>query len=154
MDSICKEGDTAPSPPLTSEAVAELALKILVDHKALEPVLIEVKEHCSFADYFIICSGASKRQVVALAEHLEEELGKVKTKPLGVEGLQDGLWVLLDYNTVIVHIFYQELRPFYDLEGLWVEAPRIAGGPSPLPPIPPVPEAVPNPEPESGSSHE
>ena len=154
MNSTCKEGDTAPSTPLSSEALAELALKVLADHQALEPVLLKVKEHCSFADYFIICAGASKRQVAALAEQLEEELAKVKAKPLGVEGLQDGLWVLLDYNTLIVHIFYQELRAFYDLDGLWAEAPRTAGASSPLPPIPPVQEAVPNPESESGSSHE
>ena len=83
-----------------------------MDHQALEPVLLEVKEHCSFADYFIICSGGSKRQVTALAQHLEEELAKVKIKPLGVEGMQEGLWVLMDYNTVVVHIFFQELREF------------------------------------------
>ncbi len=134
--------------------MAELALKTLADHKALEPVLLEVKEHCSFADYFIIGSGASKRQVVALAEHLQEELAKIKAKPLGVEGLQDGLWVLLDYNTVIIHIFYHELRAFYDLEGLWVEAPRTEGPPPLHPSLSPAPEALPNPDTESGSSHE
>lgn len=134
--------------------MAELILKTLADHQALEPVLLEVKEHCSFADYFIICSGASKRQVVALAEHLQEELARVKIKPLGVEGLQDGLWVLADYNTVIVHIFYQELRAFYDLESLWVAAPGTAGVASPPPPNPQLPEMPSNPESESGSSHD
>ena len=67
----------------------------MVDHKALEPVLLEVKNLCSFADYFILCSGGSKRQVSALAQQLEEELAKAEVKPLGVEGVkEEGLWVL------------------------------------------------------------
>lgn len=82
-------------------------------------MLLEVKEHCSFTDYFIICSGASKRQVQALSENLEEDLSKIGVKPLGVEGREGGLWVLMDYNTVVIHLFFQELRDFYDLEGLW-----------------------------------
>jgi ribosome-associated protein len=129
--------------------LAKLALEILADHKALAPVLLEVKEHCSFADYFIICSGASKRQVLALAQHLEEDLAKDRVKPLGVEGVQEGLWVLMDYNTVVVHIFYQELREFYDLEGLWADALRAeitsppqkatsSADPAPEPAPPPV----------------
>lgn len=128
-----------------------------MDHQALDPVLLEVKEHCSFADYFIICSGASKRQVSALAQHLEEELAKLKVKPLGVEGLQEGLWVLMDYNAVVVHIFYQELRGFYDLEGLWADAPKTLMTPPPpsaLSATAPAPAPVQNPESESGSGHE
>jgi ribosome-associated protein len=129
----------------------------LVDFQALDPVLLEVKEHCSFADYFIIGSGGSRRQVLALAEHLEEELAKAGIKPLGVEGVKEGLWVLLDYNTVVVHLFFQELREFYDLEGLWSEAPRT----SPAPPPATNSSAAPAQNPESGlesgsesSSHE
>jgi len=125
----------------------------LEDHQALEPVLLEVKEHCSFADYFIICSGGSKRQVTALAQNLEEELAKVKIKPLGMEGLQEGLWVLMDYNTVVVHIFFQELRGFYDLEGLWADALKTLS-PASMSSSDPVQDPVQNPELESGSSHE
>jgi ribosome-associated protein len=133
-----------------------LALKILADHQALEPVLLDVKEHCSFADFFIICSGASKRQVAALAEHLQEELAKVKVKPLGVEGLQEGLWVLMDYNTLVVHIFFQELRQFYDLEGLWADALQIDITPPPaaLPPAAGAPEPVQNSGESEPSGHE
>jgi ribosome-associated protein len=134
--------------------LTELALKILSDHKALEPIVLEVREHCSFADYFIICSGSSKRQVQALAQHLEEELGKVKIKPLGVEGKEEGLWVLMDYNILVVHIFYQELREFYDLEGLWAEAVK-SGSVPPLPAtaatVPTPPASNPGSQPESGS---
>ncbi|MFZ5450423.1 MAG: ribosome silencing factor [Thermodesulfobacteriota bacterium] len=92
--------------------------------KGLEPVALEVKGLCSFADYFLICSGSSRRHVLALAEHLEEALGRAGIKPLGVEGLQEGLWVLMDYNDLVIHLFSQPHREFYNLEGLWAEAPR------------------------------
>jgi ribosome-associated protein len=132
-------------------------LKILADHKALEPVLLEVKEHCSFADYFIICSGSSKRQVSALAEQLKEELSQAGVKPLGTEGMQDGLWVLMDYNTVVIHIFFHELRGFYDLEGLWADSPKTYAAPlypAAMSPIPVAQESAPNPESESGTGHD
>ncbi len=86
---------------------------------------MEVKGLCSFADYFLVCSGNSRRQVLALAQNLEEALSRAGVKPLGVEGLQEGLWVLMDYNDVLIHIFSQPLREFYNLEGLWADAPRI-----------------------------
>jgi len=119
-------------------------------------VLLEVKDHCSFADFFIICSGASKRQVLALAEHLQEELAKVKVKPLGVEGLQEGLWVLMDYNTLVVHLFFQELRQFYDLEGLWADALQTEITPPPvaMSPTASAPEPVQNPGEFESSGHE
>lgn len=116
-------------------------------------MLLEVKEHCSFADYFIICSGASKRQVSALAEQLKEELGHAGVKPLGAEGMQEGLWVLMDYNTLVIHIFFHELRGFYDLEGLWAESPRTSAAPSSpaaMSPISVEQESASNPESESG----
>ena len=93
--------------------------------KGLDPVVLEVKGMCSFADYFVVCSGNSLRHVSALAQHLEEALARAGVKPLGVEGLQEGLWVLMDYNDIVIHIFSQPLREFYNLEGLWSEAPRI-----------------------------
>ncbi len=90
----------------------------------MEPVLLEVTEFCSFADFFILCSGGSRRHVLALAQHLEETLAQAGVKPLGVEGLEEGQWVLMDYNTLLVHIFMQPLREFYNLEDLWSEAPK------------------------------
>ena len=124
-----------------------------MDLKALEPVLLDVKEHCSFADYFILCSGGSKRQVTALAQNVEEELAKIKVKPLGVEGKEAGLWVLMDYNTLVIHIFFQELREFYDLEGLWAGAPRTSMTPSTsaISATDPAQQPPSNPESESGS---
>jgi ribosome-associated protein len=101
-----------------------LALRTIADHKGIEPVLLKVTEFCSFADFFIICSGGSRRQVEALAQHLEEALARAGVKPLGVEGVEEGQWVLLDYNDLVIHIFLEPLREFYNLEDLWSEAPK------------------------------
>jgi ribosome-associated protein len=90
----------------------------------MEPMLLKVAEFCSFADFFLICSGGSRRHVLALAQHLEAALAQVGVKPLGVEGLEEGQWVLMDYNTLVVHIFMDPLREFYNLEDLWSEAPK------------------------------
>jgi ribosome-associated protein len=92
--------------------------------KAQDIVVLDVRAMSSFADFFVICSGSSHRQVAALAGYLEEDLKRHGVKPLGVEGSQEARWVLVDCNDVIVHIFYHPWREFYDLEGLWLEAPR------------------------------
>ena len=73
----------------------------------------------------MICHGRSNRQVIAVAEHIQQFLKKRKIKPLSVEGMREGHWVLLDYGHVIIHVFYESIRWFYDLEGLWVDAKRI-----------------------------
>jgi ribosome-associated protein len=101
-----------------------LAVRTIVAHKGMEPMLLSVTEFCSFADFFLICSGGSRRHVLALAQHLEEALAQVGVKPLGVEGLTEGQWVLMDYNALVVHIFMEPLRDFYNLEDLWSEAPK------------------------------
>jgi ribosome-associated protein len=102
----------------------ELAVRTIAAHKGIEPVVLEVTKVCSFADYFIVCSGNSRRHVLALAQHVEENLNRAGVKPFGIEGLQEGQWVLMDYNTMVIHIFLQELREFYNLEDLWSEAPK------------------------------
>jgi ribosome-associated protein len=93
--------------------------------KAAHVVALDVRGITSIADVFIICSGRSNRQVVAIAEHIERQLRKHKIKPLSVEGTAEGHWVLMDYGHVIVHIFFDSVRAFYDLEGLWSDARRI-----------------------------
>lgn len=77
------------------------------------------------ADYFVICSGESSRQVRALAEEIEKKLSKSKILPLNIEGLNNACWILMDYGDVIVHIFDAETRAYYELEKLWLDAPRI-----------------------------
>jgi len=76
-------------------------------------------------DYFIICSGQSSRHVQGIASFIEESLAKEGIYPLGIEGFTQGSWILMDYNEVIIHIFYKPIREFYDLEGLWSSAKRI-----------------------------
>ena len=103
----------------------DLYIKAILGRKAINVVVLDVAELTSFADIFIICSGRSNRQVSAIADFIKTELKKHKIKPLGVEGTKDGHWVLLDYGHVIIHVFYEPVREFYDLEGLWTDAKRI-----------------------------
>lgn len=86
---------------------------------------MNVKALSSFADYFVICSGTSDRQVKAIASWLQEDLKKADMVPLGMEGMQYGQWVLMDYGDIVVHIFFEPVRGFYDIERLWSEAPKM-----------------------------
>lgn len=100
-------------------------VRAVLDKKAENVVILGVHKLTSLADAFIICSGKSNRQVMAIAEHIKTSLKKQNIPALRVEGLQEGHWVLMDYGDVIIHIFYEPMRSFYDLEGLWSDAPRL-----------------------------
>ena len=100
-------------------------LSIIKERKALDPVMFDVGGMTSIADYFIITSGNSSRQVQAIARHLTRRMREEGYKSYGIEGEQEGHWVLIDYGDIVIHIFYQPVREFYDLEGLWIEAPRV-----------------------------
>jgi ribosome-associated protein len=110
-------------------------IKAVLGMKAFNVVILDVEGIASFADTFILCSGRSHRQVSAIAEFVQTELKRKGTKPLGVEGLREGHWVLMDYGDIIIHVFYEPVRMFYDLEGLWSDAKRIEidGGSPPEP---------------------
>jgi ribosome-associated protein len=110
---------TETDPPL------DLYIKAASEKKALNLVVLDVAELTSIADAFIICSGRSNRQVNAIADAIVAGLKKHKIKPLSVEGTEEGHWVLLDYGHVVIHVFYEPVREFFDLEGLWVDARRI-----------------------------
>ena len=109
----------------TTDPPLDLYIKAVLGKKAMKVVALDVAELTSYADVFIICSGRSNRQVSAIADHIQTDLRKHKIKPLSVEGTKDGHWVLLDYGHVIIHVFYEPVREFYDLEGLWIDAKRI-----------------------------
>jgi ribosome-associated protein len=96
--------------------------------KALDVVVLDVHGLASFADTFIVCSGRSHRQVSAIAESVQQNLKAKGIKPLGVEGLREGHWVLMDYGDVLIHVFYEPVRIFYDLEGLWSDAKTVKLG--------------------------
>jgi ribosome-associated protein len=99
--------------------------KAALEKKAFNVTILELKQASSVTDYFLICSGRSDRQVQAIAESILEKMGEKGVRPLGEEGMREGRWVLMDYDDVVIHIFYDQVRLHYDLEGLWIEAPRI-----------------------------
>lgn len=92
---------------------------------AEEIVIFHVSELTSLADFFVLCSAESEPQMRAIVDAVEEALNKKGARPYGVEGREAGLWILLDYNDVILHIFKKEAREFYNLDRLWGDAPRI-----------------------------
>ncbi|MET0642848.1 MAG: ribosome silencing factor [Candidatus Binatia bacterium] len=102
-----------------------LLTRFALEKKARDLVVLEVRELTSIADYFIICSGSSDRQVQSIAQGIEENLNEAGHSLLSVEGANRGHWVLMDFSDVIVHIFYEPVREFYDLDGLWGHAPRV-----------------------------
>ncbi|MGO9315477.1 MAG: ribosome silencing factor [Syntrophobacteraceae bacterium] len=111
---------------MSSKERAILCAREAIRFKALDLVLLDVSRFSSFADFFIICSGKSGRQVQGIADNLENDLKKQGLKPIGTEGKREGHWVLMDYGDIIIHVFYEPVRYFYDLESLWSEAPRVA----------------------------
>lgn len=103
-------------------AIAEAAL----DKKAVNVEIIDVLGKVDYADYLVVMSGRSDRQVAALARGIEEDVeAKTKTKCLGVEGASQGRWVLMDFGDVVVHIFHEDVRGYYDIESLWMDAARV-----------------------------
>ncbi len=107
------------------EPSLDIFVKAVVGKKVLNPVLLDVKDLTSVADAFLICSGRSSRQVMAIAEHVKTTLKKQGIQPLSVEGQREGHWILMDYGYIVIHIFFDSVRQFYDLEGLWIDAKRI-----------------------------
>ncbi|MCJ7774334.1 MAG: ribosome silencing factor [Desulfobacterales bacterium] len=111
-------------PPL--DPSIDLYIEAALGKKAGDLIALDVRKITSFTDVFIICSGRSNRQVSAIAEHIHLDLKKHGIRPLSVEGMKEGHWVLLDYGHIIIHVFYQPVREFYDLEGLWSDAEKIS----------------------------
>lgn len=93
--------------------------------QAIEIKVLGLGEVSDFTDYFVLCSGASDRQVQAIADAVEEKLRAGGVRPLHVEGLRGGRWVLMDYGAFVVHVFQDEVRRFYGLERLWSDAPEV-----------------------------
>src|SRR5262249_59436603 len=115
-----------PPPPEAGEALAlaRKAADAALDKKAENVVILDVRGLTSYADYFVVASGTSDRQVTAIADNVDDVLRKAGHRPNGVEGYTRGHWVLIDFGDVVCHVFYEEARAFYDLEGLWADAAR------------------------------
>jgi ribosome-associated protein len=111
------------SSPLEVEAAARKAAEAALDRKAEDVALVDLRGRASYADFLVICSGTNERQLEAVAEAVERSLRDQGQRLMGSEGARGGKWVLLDFGDVVVHVFHQEERAFYDLEGLWSDAP-------------------------------
>jgi ribosome-associated protein len=120
-------------PSIASDEARELAIAIAIaalEKKAVGLEILDVAGKVDYADFLVLMTGRSDRQVLALAQGIEEALRRKDRRPLSVEGLPHASWVLMDYGDVVVHVFQDEARGLYDLEGLWMDARRI---PVPLP---------------------
>ena len=106
--------------------IATRCARLGIEAKAEDVDILDLRGRASFTDFFVIMSGRSTRHVQGMAENIEAAFRSKRLSGKNCEGLNDGHWVLLDFSDVIVHIFYHETRAFYDLEGLWHDAPRIA----------------------------
>ena len=108
----------------TSEQVARAIVEAAIAKKAIAPVVIDVRGNCDYADFLVVCSGRSDRQVDGIANGIDDEVVDMRDC-LGQEGLANGQWALLDYGDVVVHIFNGVKRKEYNIEGLWKDAPRL-----------------------------
>ena len=104
---------------MEAKEMAKIALEALEDKKAGDLKLIDIEEISTIADYFIIASGTNRNQVQAMADNVEEALSKAGCEPKHIEGYPSANWVLMDYGDIILHIFDEENRLFYDLERIW-----------------------------------
>ena len=107
---------------LTSKEMIEVAVKALDGKKGKDIRVLHTAEQTTLADYFVICNGTSTTQVRALADAVEEAMSKAGEEPHHIEGHHGGEWTLLDYSSVVVHVFTEEGREFYSLERLWSDA--------------------------------
>ena len=116
---------------LSPEEITAIAYRALDDKKAKDVKILKTVEHTVLADYFVICNGSSPAHIKALVDEVDKQLSEAGEPPIRREGLRSDIWVLMDFGSVIVHIFTDEARKFYELEGLWSDAEAVA--PSSLP---------------------
>lgn len=120
-----KTAEQKATPDEQAVALARRIVDLASDKKAADIVLLEVGGLTSLADYFVICSGSSERQLGAIADGIAEGLRDEGVKPIGREGSSSAHWMLLDFGSVIVHIMATPEREFYQLERLWADAPLL-----------------------------
>ena len=114
----------APAENPEAKALAHRIAQLVLEKKAKDVLVLDVRGLTSYADYFVVASGESERQVSAMAEGVQTSLKQENRYTVGSEGQGTGNWILLDYGEVVAHLFHEETRTFYDLEGLWADAPR------------------------------
>ena len=107
---------------LNSREIAAIAAKALDDKKAKDVLVLKTADHTVIADYFVICNGSSAPHVKALVDEVDKQLSEAGEPPMRREGLRSDIWVLMDFGCVLVHVFTDEARQFYNLERLWSDA--------------------------------
>ena len=122
---------------MESKELAIISARAMNERKGSKITVLKVEDLSTLTDYFVVGTGASRVQTQAMADNIEDELAKTGIRPNRIEGLQEGRWVLMDYGQVIIHIFQEDERNFYNLERLWADAPAL-----------PIEEIFPDSEPE------
>jgi ribosome-associated protein len=116
----------APAQPDHARPTALAIAQAGLDKKAEEVTVLDVRGLTSYADYFVVMTADSDRQASAIADHVEQTMKAQGVTKVGVEGYETGRWILVDYGDVVAHVMNRESRGFYDLEGLWADAPRFS----------------------------
>ena len=111
---------------IDTQNIVRAAAVAAIEMKATDLTILDVRGLTSFCDWFVICNGSNSRQLSAIAHHILKTFKKDEIcEPLGVEGGSGSKWVLIDLGDVIVHVFDQQMRGYYDLDGLWIDAPQV-----------------------------
>ena len=118
---------------LSPAEIAAIAAKALENKKARDVKVLKTAEQTVLADYFVICNGTSSTHIKALVDEVDKELSEAGEPPIRREGLRSDIWVLMDFGCVIVHVFTDEARKFYNLERLWSDSEEIDPATLPLP---------------------
>lgn len=113
--------------PIDTDNIVRAAAEAAIEMKATELTILDVRGRTSLCDWFVLCNGSNSRQIYAIADSIlklfKKDLG---IQPIGVEGTTGKKWILIDLGDVIVHVFDQNMRGHYDLDGLWIDAPRVS----------------------------
>ena len=118
---------------LTPEEITAVAYRALEDKKAKDVKILKTAEHTVLADYFVICNGSSSTHIKALVDEVDKQLSEAGEPPIRREGLRSDIWVLMDFGSVIVHVFTEEARKFYNLERLWSDSTEVDPAALPIP---------------------
>ena len=102
-----------------------LSARLAEENKSRDPVVLDLRGLSAIVDFFVIATGTSRRQMHAVADEIERAMADQRQSRLGIEGYQSSRWILLDYGDLVVHLFDDEARKYYDLEGFWADAPRL-----------------------------
>jgi ribosome-associated protein len=124
-----RAGETRPAQEdctIDTHNIVRIAAEAALEKKATELTLLKVEGLTSFCDWFILCNGSNKRQIQAIGQGIVRSLKDHGIKPLGVEGMEQSRWILIDLGDILVHVFDDPMRGYYDLDGLWVDAPRVS----------------------------